>query len=93
MVILVTLRKGNHPDQAYVRKEPKKSFTQQREWPHEELEIRPLDMSCIFGSSCGLETWEELGLQHRYMLRKGKSAVEGDPKKSWCGIKTEVGVE
>ena len=30
----------------------------------------------------GLETWEKLGLQQRYMFRKGKSAVEGDPKKS-----------
>ena len=33
----------------------------------------------------GLETREELGLQRRYMLGKGKSAVEGDPKKSWSG--------
>ena len=27
------------------------------------------------------------------MLRKGKSAVEGDPKKSWSGIETEAGAE
>ena len=27
------------------------------------------------------------------MLRKGKSAVEGDPKKSWSGIEMEVGLE
>ena len=27
------------------------------------------------------------------MLRKGKSAVEGDPKRSWSGIETEAGVE
>ena len=27
------------------------------------------------------------------MLRKGKSAVEGDPKKGWSGIETEAGVE
>ena len=27
------------------------------------------------------------------MPRKGKSAVEGDPKKSWSGIKTEAGAE
>ena len=33
-----------------------------------------------------LETWEEFGLQRRYMLRKGKSAVEGDPKKGWSWI-------
>ena len=27
------------------------------------------------------------------MFRKGKSAVESDPKKSWGGIETEAGVE
>ena len=27
------------------------------------------------------------------MFRKGKSAVQGDPKKSWSGIETEAGVE
>ena len=27
------------------------------------------------------------------MFRKGKSAVEGDPKKSWSGIETEAGAE
>ena len=33
--------------------------------------------------------WEKLGLQRRYMFSKGKSAIEGDPEKSWSGIKTE----
>ena len=37
------------------------------EGPHEQVES---------------ETWEKLGLQRRCMLRKGKSAVRGDPKKS-----------
>ena len=27
------------------------------------------------------------------MFRKGKSAIEGDPKKSWSGIETKVGAE
>ena len=36
---------------------------------------------------------EKLGLQRRYMFRKGKCAVEGDPKKSWSGIETEAGAE
>ena len=27
------------------------------------------------------------------MLRKGKSAVECDPKKGWSGIETEAGAE
>ena len=43
--------------------------------------------------SVDLETREERGLQRTYMFRKGKSAVEGDPKKSWSGIKTETGVD
>ena len=37
--------------------------------------------------------WEKLGLQRRYMFRKGKSAVEGDPEKSWSGIEIEAGAE
>ena len=37
--------------------------------------------------------WEELGLRQKYMFRKGKGVVEGDPKKSWSGIKTEAGTE
>ena len=36
---------------------------------------------------------EKLGLRRRYMLSKGKSAVEGDLKKSWSWIETEVGAE
>ena len=27
------------------------------------------------------------------MFRKGKSAVEGDPKKGWSGIEAQAGVE
>ena len=36
---------------------------------------------------------EKLGSHQRYIFTKGKSAVEGDPKKSWSGIETEAGVE
>ena len=43
--------------------------------------------------SVGLETWEERGLQQRYMFRKRKSAIKGDPKKSLSGIETEAGAE
>ena len=45
--------------------------------------------------SGGLETWEKLGLPRTYStcLEKGKSAVEGDPKKSWSEIETEAGAE
>ena len=36
LVILVTLRKGNHPGEAQMRKGPNKSFIQQREELHRE---------------------------------------------------------
>ena len=36
---------------------------------------------------------EKLGPQQQNMFRKGKSAVEDDPKKSWSWIETEAGVE
>ena len=40
-----------------------------------------------------LRRGKKLGLQQTYMFRKGKSAVEGDLKKSWSGITTEAEVK
>ena len=51
--------------------------------PHENAEIQRK----------ALRRGKKLGLQRRYMLRKGKCAVEGDPKKCWSGIKTEAEAE
>ena len=34
---------------------------------------------------------KKLGLQQIYMFRKGKSVVEGDPKKGSSGIEVEAG--
>ena len=51
--------------------------------PHEEAEIQ-----CK-----ALRRREKLGLQQRYMFRKGKSAVEGDSERSWSWIETKVGLE
>ena len=53
------------------------------EGPHDEAEIQRK----------ALRSGKKLGLQRRYMLKKGKSAVEGDPKKSWSGIEMEAGAE
>ena len=39
------------------------------------------------------KTREKLGFQRRYIFRKGKSAVEGDPRKDWSGIETKAEVE
>ena len=41
----------------------------------------------------GLETRENLGLRQKYIFRKGKSAVESDPKKNWSGVETKGGVK
>ena len=69
------------------RKDLYRTETDSLEGPHEEAEIQ----------GKALRTWEELGLQRRCMLRKGKSAVEGHPTKSWSGVETkavaEVGLE
>ena len=53
------------------------------EGPHEEAEIQ-----CK-----ALRRGKNLAFGEDTCLEKGKSAVEGDPKKSWSGIKTEAGAE
>ena len=87
LVKLIALRKENHPGEAYVRRGRRKGLYRTErdslEGPHEEAEIQRK----------ALRRGKKLGLQLRYMLRKGKSAVEGDPKKSWSGIETELEVE
>ena len=71
----------------YVRRDRRKALYRRvrdsLEGPHEEAEIQRK----------ALRHGEKLGLQRRYKLRKGKSAVEDDPKKSWSGIEMETGVE
>ena len=53
------------------------------EGPHEEAEIQRR----------ALRRGDNLAFSLIYMFRKGKSAVEGDPKKSWSGIETEAGAQ
>ena len=78
LVKLLTLKKRNHPGEAQVRRGGRKDLCRrERGTPYKDP----------------MRTWEELGLQRRYMFRKGKSAVEGDPKKSRSGIETEAGAE
>ena len=40
-----------------------------------------------------LRCGKNLAISEDTMLRKGKSAVEGDPKKGWSGIEAEAGTE
>ena len=69
LVYLVALRKGNHPGEAYVRRGRRKDLCRTE---RDSLE-GPHEEAKI----------QRNGLQRRYMLRKEKTAVEGDPKKSW----------
>ena len=76
LVILVALRKGNHPGEALVRRGRRKDLYRTErdslQGPHEEAEIQR-------------KALRRGKIQRRYMFRKGKSAVEGDPEKSWNG--------
>ena len=87
-MILVTLRKGNHPVEAYMRRDRRKELYKRErgtplEGPYKEAEIE-----CK-----ALRRRKNLAFNKDSMFRKGKSAVEGDPKKSWSRIVTEAGVE
>ena len=54
------------------------------EGPHEEAEIQRK----------ALRRGKNLAFsEDTCMFRKAKSAIEGDPKKSWSGIKTVAGAE
>ena len=79
-------KKENHPSKTKVRSGRRKALYRRErdslEGPHQEAE-----------HSVRLEMREELDLQRRYMFRKGKSAVEGDPKTDWSWIETEAGAE
>ena len=87
LVILVTLKKGNHPGETYVRRGRRKALYKTKrdslEGPHDEEEIQRK----------ALRRGKNLAFSEDTCLEKGKSAVEGDPKKSSSGIETETGVE
>ena len=87
LVKLVALSKGNHPGEAQVKRDRRKDLYKTERDSLEGL-MRKQRYSVF-----PLETWEKLGLQRRYMLRKTKSAVEGNPEKSWSGIETEAGAK
>ena len=75
-VILLTLRKGNHLGEAYVRRGPRKDLYRREndsvEGPHEEAEIQRK----VLGRGKNLAFSEDT------CLKKEKNAVEGDTKKS-----------
>ena len=86
LVILETLKKGNHSGEAYVRRGRRKAlYSTERdslEGLHEEAVIQRK------GLRRG-KTWPLA----KNMFRKGMSAVEGDPRKSWSGIVAQTEVE
>ena len=87
LVILITLRKRNHPGEAYVRRDRRKALCRRErdslEGPHEEAEIQRK----------ALRRGNNLAFSEYTCLEKERKAVEGDPKESWSGIKTEAGAE
>ena len=87
LVILITLRKRNHPGEAYVRRDQRKDLYRRKrdslEGPHEEAEIQRK----------ALRRGNNLAFSEYTCLEKERKAVEGDPKESWSGIKTEAGAE
>ena len=80
LVILITLRKRNHPGEAYVRRDRKKDLYRRErdslEGPHEEAEIQRK----------ALRRGNNLAFSEYTCLEKERKAVEGDPKESWSGI-------
>ena len=72
LVILITLKKGNHPNEACVRRGRRKALYRRErdssEGLHEEAEIQRK----------ALERGKNLAFS-KDTFRKGKSAVEGDP--------------
>ena len=80
-VKLVTLRKGNHPGEARVKRGRRKDlYRTERDslaGPHEEAEIQRK----------ALRRGKNLAFSEDTCLKKEESAVEGDPEKSWMGLK------
>ena len=87
LVILITLRKRNHPGEAYVRRDRRKALYRRErdslEGPHEEAEIQRK----------ALRRGNNLAFSEYTCLEKERKAVEGDPKESWSGIETDAAVE
>ena len=87
LVILVTLKKGNHSGEAYVRRGRRKDLYRRErdslEGSHDKAEIQ----------RNVLRRGKNFAFSDDRCLRKGKSAVEGDSKKGWSGIETEAGAE
>ena len=87
-MILITLRKGNHPGEPYVRKGQRKDLyrteSDSLEGPHEEAEIQ---------RKAVLRHGKDLAFSEDTCLEKERKAVKGDPEKSWSGSETEGGVE
>ena len=81
------LKEGEHPGDAYVRRgRSKASYKRERDSlkaPHKEAAMQRK----------ALRRGKNLAFSEDTCLETGKSAVEGDPEKSWSGIETEAGVE
>ena len=84
LVILVTLKKGNHLGEASVRRGQRKALYRTEkdflEESHEEAEIQHKALRCGINLAFSKDTY----------LEKGMSAVKGDPKKGRSWLETKA---
>ena len=87
LVILITVRKGNHSGEAYVRRGRSKALYRRErdslEGTHEEAEIQRKALRQV----------KNLALSEDTCLEKERKAIKGEPKKNWSWIETEARVE
>ena len=87
LVILVALRKGNHPGEAYMKRGRRKDLyrteSDSLEGPHDEAQIQRR----------ALRPGNNLALSEDTCLVKERVRSKVTPEKSWSGIETDAGVE
>ena len=87
LMILITLRKGNHPGQAYVRRGRRKAlYGRKRDSLEESLWEEEIERKA-------LRRGKNLAFSEDTCLEKERKAVEGDSKKSCSGIEMEAEVK
>ena len=96
LVALVTIKKGNHPGEAYVRRNRIKAFKRRErdslEGPHEEAEIQHKALRTRKNLAISEDTClNKERVRSKMTPRKVGSRIE--VKKSWSGIETEARVE
>ena len=86
-MILVALKKGNHPGEAYMRRGRRKDlYRTERDYlqgPHEEAEIQRK----------ALKRGKNLAFSEDTCLEKERVRSKVTPRKGWSGVETEASAE